>query len=472
MSKNEAKARAAVERLTDQKRIARAQKEAPYRSVRLAAVRKLTDQAALREAAVNSTETDDRGTELRCEAIRRLEDTETLCALLDGSHSSGQIYQAAADALGEERLKKYVMERSDMPLPKHHALSYVLPLPGLEYALKSVRDQRFLAERFVHWSQFDGSLVLRQGYAARALTDMDAMSFAMANAKCNVRLIKERIRECCQQRGHDWGGCICIKCNARRDAAHDWDGWVCRHCKKRIYECENLSDNEKSLMEAMPLSNQELLIDAALKLKDYWKDMGSAGPSEKFREVRTRIVQGISDTAALCTAYRSWAANNSEALRVADMYRSLAVSGGETNARLEQIAKERLLQLCEHDVGALICLANKPYCLSEQEARLLAGTIRANNVLWGVKALSGCYSAWDALCTEAMVDDLITVMFGFHSEYARDAIYYLVELFHRGRFQDKIKPYDGQVIKPEVTGVAGEGEDAWAYHSEALVFRL
>jgi len=34
---------------------------------------------------------------------------------------------------------------------------------------------------------------------------------------------------------HDWDGCICTRCGARRDKEHDWDGCICRHCGQRKF---------------------------------------------------------------------------------------------------------------------------------------------------------------------------------------------------------------------------------------------
>jgi len=33
--------------------------------------------------------------------------------------------------------------------------------------------------------------------------------------------------------GHDWDGCKCRRCSKERDEGHDWDGCVCKHCGKR-----------------------------------------------------------------------------------------------------------------------------------------------------------------------------------------------------------------------------------------------
>ena len=38
---------------------------------------------------------------------------------------------------------------------------------------------------------------------------------------------------------HDWDGCICTRCGARRDKEHDWDGCICRRCGKTRDEERN-----------------------------------------------------------------------------------------------------------------------------------------------------------------------------------------------------------------------------------------
>lgn len=41
-----------------------------------------------------------------------------------------------------------------------------------------------------------------------------------------------RILRTCRIKGHDWDGCVCRRCGAKRDEAHDWDGCKCRRCWK------------------------------------------------------------------------------------------------------------------------------------------------------------------------------------------------------------------------------------------------
>ena len=84
--------------------------------------------------------------------------------------------------------------------------------------------------------------------------------------------------------------------------------------------------------------------------------------------------------------------------------------------------------------------------LGEHQARLLLMGINAENFLFTVTALAG-YPAWDTLYTEEMVDHLIANM--LHGDDPNTAMKHLKALFHRGRFQDKIKPYDGRVIQEE-----------------------
>lgn len=45
-------------------------------------------------------------------------------------------------------------------------------------------------------------------------------------------LERRRILRTCRIKGHDWDGCTCRRCGAKRDEAHDWNGCKCRRCRK------------------------------------------------------------------------------------------------------------------------------------------------------------------------------------------------------------------------------------------------
>ena len=109
--------------------------------------------------------------------------------------------------------------------------------------------------------------------------------------------------------------------------------------------------------------------------------------------------------------------------------------------------------------------------LGERQARLLLLDINVENFLFAAKALAG-YPEWDALYTEAMADDLIAIMLRGSRRDAITAMKLLKALFHRGRFQDKIKPYDGRVIIEDHMRLVGSGDDAWWVGESELVFAL
>lgn len=109
--------------------------------------------------------------------------------------------------------------------------------------------------------------------------------------------------------------------------------------------------------------------------------------------------------------------------------------------------------------------------LGERQARLLLLDINDENFLFAAKALTG-YPEWDALYTEAMADDLIAIMLRGSRVDAVTAMKLLKALFHRGRFQDKIKPYDGRVIREENFHLTGSGDDQWVYGEAELIFEL
>ena len=71
-----------------------------------------------------------------------------------------------------------------------------------------------------------------------------------------------------------------------------------------------------------------------------------------------------------------------------------------------------------------------------------------------------------------MADDLISIMLHGDRQDASTAMKHLKALFHRGRFQDKIKPYDGRVIREADFHLAGSGDDQGVYGVAELIFEL
>jgi hypothetical protein len=125
-SKNAKRALKAVGKMTDQRKLAKVAKEAPYWGARKAAVEKLTDQALLADIAKN-----DKDSGVRIAAVKKLTDQDALVYIAKNDKDF-LVRIAAVEKLTGQALLAYIA--------KNDEVSYVR-----EAAVKKLTDQALLA---------------------------------------------------------------------------------------------------------------------------------------------------------------------------------------------------------------------------------------------------------------------------------------------------------------------------------------